>query len=725
MPDVHTLAGARGWAWRIEHDTRRGNAARRHGVVQLSRPVARGRTMLTAVRPHEAISAIPIDAGLRPAGVPQALDAAAAAARAQHAAFGAHTAQRLRGDIHAWQLCAALAFERGHARVLLADEAGMGKTISAAIAIAQCLDEAPDRRCLILAPGHLLRQWRGELDTRMGIPAAIVDAASMRRMVHEIPAGIPPWSLPGCLLASIDFLKQSHIRRSLETSVWDLLVIDEAHMVCGLSDRHDAARMIARRARRVLLLTATPSDGGVDRLRALMTLGAGPREAPPICVRHVAAGRTRVERTLLLRMSSAEQSLHTALAAYCAWIRSARTADQAAVELLASVLIKRALSSSHALHLSLVRREALLDRAPLEVQPSLFDPDDDPGVIGAASGQPIDRERRRLRALITLADRAARGDRRLKALLRLVRRARESVVVFSCFRDTAAMLAGALSPHVRTRLIHGALAPAATEAALDAFTSGGADVLVATDVASQGLNLHARCRWVIHYDLPWRPPVVQQRAGRVDRLGQTQRVHVTTMAARAPLEEVMRARLAGLDNRMRAHEQISARRWDVLAEAEAGRLRAARATSCVSSWPMPHDALTILETDIGDARGVVIDRRVSVAGAHEAEARRWGHALIAAHTPRLQRRLAARASRRVAREHAVREAALETIGRGLRQDGLFDRRTDRGRADDATARLRIETAHREACDEHVAAARIARSDVRVMATFTRTRAAQP
>jgi hypothetical protein len=80
--------------------------------------------------------------------------------------------------------------------------------------------------------------------------------------------------------------------------------------------------------------------------------------------------------------------------------------------------------------------------------------------------------------------------------------------------------------------------------ALAGFNAGGAVALVATDVASQGLNLQARARWVVNLELPWNPLRREQRAGRVDRSGQSRRAHVTLVVARHDAEGGLLSHLA-------------------------------------------------------------------------------------------------------------------------------------------------------------------------------------
>nr|MDQ3070700.1 DEAD/DEAH box helicase [Acidobacteriota bacterium] len=543
------VTGARGWLWRVERIETFG--PEHVTLVHLARPSPEGTRRWIAVRPFEPMSVAHEGGEMRPVPVTLASGAVADARQSARPAFAIGAAERLSGDIHPWQLAAALAFERGHSRVLLADGVGMGKTVSAALAIAQCLGASGEARCLIIVPGHLAGQWVHELRRRVAIEARLIDAPALRRAASELPAGRTVWSMPGCLIASSDFLKQPHVLPQLTARRWDLLVIDEAHLVCGASERHAAAASLARRSRHVLLLTATPSDGDGHKMRALDTLGAADPAEPIIWLRHAARPPARMRR-ITVRSDPAVAALHAAIGDYAAWIAAGPCRHAAGIQLLAPLLVKRALSSTHAARISIGRRQALLGTVR-EVQPSLFDIEDDPGVLGAGSGHPMAIERARLDRLRALADAAVSHDTRLHTLIRLMRRTCEPAVIFTCFRDTAVLIATRLSRRMSVRLAHGGLAPAALDEAIGAFIDGPARVLVATDVAAQGLNLHARCRRVVHYDLPWRPSTLRQRDGRVDRLGQSRTPHSTLLVDRTPLAESMTRRVAGFAARMTQH----------------------------------------------------------------------------------------------------------------------------------------------------------------------------
>ena len=160
-------------------------------------------------------------------------------------------------------------------------------------------------------------------------------------------------------------------------------------------------------------------------------------------------------------------------------------------------------------------------------------------------------ERSRLTRILALARDASRAESKLAALRRLVFRTTESAIVFTEYRDTLEHVASAL-PGVTFVHLHGGLTPRERADALRQFTSGSVRLLLATDAASEGLNLHHRCRLVVNLELPWTPLRLEQRVGRVDRIGQIRRVHAVHLVAAATTEELVLSKLADRVRRIRA-----------------------------------------------------------------------------------------------------------------------------------------------------------------------------
>jgi hypothetical protein len=250
--------------------------------------------------------------------------------------------------------------------------------------------------------------------------------------------------------------------------------------------------------------------------------------------------------------------MHVALMAYArlVWSQSAQTGRSDA-RLAMSVLARRACSSAGSLARSVERRLTLMndESEPTGMQPGLpftdtGTNDDEPDATLSAAGM-HDRtdERRRLQHLLGLAQAAAADESKLHALTCLLSRAREPAIVFTEYRDTLQRI-GTTITHVESVQLHGGLTPRQRADALRRFTQGDAQVLLATDAASEGLNLHRRCRLVVNLELPWTPLRLEQRAGRVDRIGQERRVHAVHLVAAGTCEESTMARLVSRINRM-------------------------------------------------------------------------------------------------------------------------------------------------------------------------------
>jgi superfamily II DNA/RNA helicase len=123
----------------------------------------------------------------------------------------------------------------------------------------------------------------------------------------------------------------------------------------------------------------------------------------------------------------------------------------------------------------------------------------------------------------------------LAAISRLIRRIGEPLIIFTEYRDTLAHIARSI--HEPAAVLHGGLLGPERAAALRSFTEGRRRILLATDAAGEGLNLHQICRIVINLELPWNPMRLEQRIGRVDRIGQRRTVHAFHLVSTGTGEE--------------------------------------------------------------------------------------------------------------------------------------------------------------------------------------------
>jgi SNF2 family DNA or RNA helicase len=458
---------------------------------------------------------------------------------------GLEAALHARIDLLPHQLEPALAILRGlGSRLLLADEVGLGKTIQAGLVCAELLVRGAIDRVLVLTPAGLRGQWRDELLKRFSIRATTVDAPALRTAAATLPVGLNPWTTHPIAIASIDYVKRPEVLPAVAACSWDLVIVDEAHGVGGDSDRYVAVNMLAARAAYVLLLTATPHSG--DRRAFASLCGLGSLDADPLLVfrrsrKAVQIGVPRRVHITAARLSADERRMHQSLADYTAAVRADRRELHDGFWLALSVLHKRALSSAWSLAQSLDRRLVSLlavgaNSSGAQLMLPLGDPDGERSTDDEAPAWPADlgladadHERRLLTELAAHARTAARHEAKLAMLQRLLRRVRESAVVFTEYRDTLLHISRVLDlPCV---VLHGGLTARERAAALAAFVSEPRTVLLATDAAGEGLNLHQRCRLVVNVELPWNPMRLEQRIGRVDRIGQQRTVHAFHLIA--------------------------------------------------------------------------------------------------------------------------------------------------------------------------------------------------
>ena len=509
--------------------------------------------------------------------------------RAEASAFpagGLAAAAASRADLLPYQIEPALAMIRmGVTRVMIADAVGLGKTIQAALVLAE-LARREAFRGLVIVPAGLREQWCAELAQRFSLGTRNADAEWLVRTGRQLPSDVNPWALPGLYVSSFDFIKRPEVLQPLEGVTWDIVIVDEAHGASLGTARRAAVHAVAARATRVLLLTATPHAGDAEQFEALCRIGDPVGKGPPLLLfqrSRTDVGISGARRTIILpvRLSDPERRMHRLLDDYTSRVcREAEVRGDTRARLAAIVLKKRALSSAASLAASVRRRLFLIADGmspPVEYQPGLpLEPDEReseglpdtvpdeelevPGLVDAA------RERRWLSVIAECAENASRHESKTRLLLRLLRRMRQPAIVFTEFRDTLERLhrAAASSGH-DVFLLHGGLSPDERLSARRAFGARGG-VLLATDAASEGLNLHEGCRVVIHYELPWSPGRLEQRTGRVDRIGQSQRVHEVLLVARDTAERLVLAPLARRATRARAASSFSARLAGVLSE---------------------------------------------------------------------------------------------------------------------------------------------------------------
>lgn len=474
------------------------------------------------------------------------------------------TARTARIDLLPYQLEPALAIGHGRGtRILIADEVGLGKTVQAALIAAELNARGAASRVLVLTPSGLREQWIDEFAHRFGLRLTLFDMAAAARQRAALPVGVNPWSIEPSIVTSIDYIKRPEVLPAVLACRWDLIIVDEAHHATTGTDRHEAVAALCSLVPYVVLLTATPHNGDPQAFSALCALGKHDDSLILFRRTREQIGHVRRRRIhqLRVRPSAAERKMHASLDAFVRAVQREPNGRDPATWLALSTLRKRGLSSAFALQRSVEHRLATLTstsepatsyQLPLFGPTGEFDDSDAAPEWTVPALRDSHHERALLSRVAQAAGRAIGRESKLIALSRLLRRIAEPALVFTEYRDTLG--------HVRHRVVpdatvlHGGLSGEERRAAMTAFRHGG--VLLATDAAGEGLNLHHRCRIVVNLELPWNPARLEQRIGRVDRIGQSRRVHAFHLIARDTAEVRI---LQRLDTRIaRAQEEFGA-----------------------------------------------------------------------------------------------------------------------------------------------------------------------
>ena len=438
-------------------------------------------------------------------------------------------------------------------RLLLADAVGLGKTIEVGMIITELMRRGRANRILVLAKKSMLTQFQSELWNRFGVPLVRLDSVGIARLRLRIPANKNPFEVYHRIIISIDTLKDvGRYRHFLEETRWDVVVIDEAHNVAGASvpERHLShrlARLLARRTDSLLLTTATPHNGQREtfgRLISLLDPSAIPDprlkeyEAEDIReffmmrfkedVREEAGENFQDRQVVPVAQTSEDASAdeEDAFAVLAQARQDPSSSGDRSEEITALMqygLYKLYLSSPEAC-LSGIRerlREKPSNKRPLSEGERLYLEK----LQGTVSGQSLGESSRYSALKRQLDDLGWRGSKTCPRVL-----------VFTEYRHTQSALVTALAkdfglkyskefdkqPDQTIGVIHGGVPDVHLMKTVESFGTGSSPMrmLIATDVASEGINLHHECHNIIHYDLPWSIITLIQRNGRIDRFGQ-------------------------------------------------------------------------------------------------------------------------------------------------------------------------------------------------------------
>lgn len=448
-------------------------------------------------------------------------------------------------------------------RILIADSTGLGKTLEAGILTTELIQRGRGSRILVITLKSMLTQFQKEFWSRFSIPLVRLDSSGLAAVRNRIPANHNPFNYFDRSIISIDTLKNNlEYRNYLENAWWDIIIIDECHNVAaraqegGLSRRARLARLLATRSDSLILLSATPHDGSARSFASLVSLLdptaiSDPDDYTPEDFRDKGLVIRRFKKDIQDQVEADFQERLTEVARV-----EASAAEERAFEALLEVpftqagqrlfgrqhelqrvgMQKGVFSSPAAALQSIRNRLNHLGRKP---QPT----DDEQVERGALQ---------HLQTTLEAVDAAAFS--KYQRLLKLLRdadydwspsRADDRLVIFSERIETLHWLRDHLSADLglsekQTAVLHGGLIDTDQQDLVERFgrKEDPLRVLLCSDVASEGLNLHYFCHRLIHFDLPWSLMVFQQRNGRIDRYGQKRRPRITYLLTSTTTERI-------------------------------------------------------------------------------------------------------------------------------------------------------------------------------------------
>jgi SNF2 family DNA or RNA helicase len=456
---------------------------------------------------------------------------------------------------------AQTALRRFRGRGLLCDEVGLGKTIEAGLVLKEYLLRGLVGRVLILTPPALVEQWREELATKFRLDDFVTSSDPEFRDL-----GPQAWATFPHVIASLATARRAEHRREITQIVYDLIIADEAH---HLKNRASVSWKFvnALQKKYILLLTATPVQNDLDELYNLITiLKPGQLKTPrQFRQQFVVQGDPRLPKNrgrlrelladVMVRHSRSQVSVSLP-PRHAHTIRLTPSPDERALYDGVSAFVREqigthngesGLPSAQKFTLQMIQRE--IGSSPWAAAPTLQK------LADRNEMQPYRVQ------LLALADRAtqveswAKADALEKLLLPMVETGAGrdgKAIIFTHFNITLERLAERLRAlGVDLVLYHGGLSTAQKDEAIRQFEQS-APVLLSTEAAGEGRNLQF-CRTMINFDLPWNPMRIEQRVGRIHRIGQASEVDIFNLSAEGTIEDYI---LDLLDRKLNMFELV-------------------------------------------------------------------------------------------------------------------------------------------------------------------------
>ena len=462
------------------------------------------------------------------------------------------------------------AMETNNIRYILADEVGLGKTIEAGMIIRELKSRGLVSRILVVCPTGLVTQWASEMQEKFHEKFQVIlpsDYDTIRRLtdnddvygqfdqvISPMDSIKPIEKHAGWSEEKVEKYNEERIY-SIINSGWDLIIIDEAHRVAGSSGevaRYKLGNLLAQASPYLLLLSATPHNGKTEpflRLIRLLDADAFPN-AKSIVREQVAPFLIRTEKreaidnngNLLFKnrimhlvtiswddRNNLQRELYEMVSSYVAktYNKALRNRKKNMCLIFLLIIMQRMVTSSTAaIRQSLERRlNVLLEQRTCVGNLREEDLDElniEDGVEDALEAISLDMELE----IEEFQNQDAKVEPLLNEIDAILSEDRtQKVIIFTEFVATQTYLQELLVNRDYTvTILNGGMSIDERNAAMQEFKTS-TSIFISTDAGGEGLNLQF-ANIIINYDLPWNPMKIEQRCGRVDRIGQQRDVHI-------------------------------------------------------------------------------------------------------------------------------------------------------------------------------------------------------
>ncbi|UAC47224.1 DEAD/DEAH box helicase [Bacillus aquiflavi] len=406
--------------------------------------------------------------------------------------------------------------ENMNGKAILADEVGLGKTIEAGLILKEYMIRGLVKKVLILVPASLVTQWAKELNEKFYIPAVVQRKSYV-------------WDQCDVVVSSIDTAKRNPHRDIIYEQDYDLIIIDEAHKLKNNKTKnYEFVQNLKKKF--CLLLTATPIQNRIDEIFNLVSL--------------LKPGHLGNETAFFEKYNKNSRSInddeHLKKLVNKVMIRN-RRADtkiewtKRKIETILVELTKEerelyeavsAIKNSSRFSIITLQREACSSReAVFYTLKNML----------SKTEKPSQTFKEKITELISKVEQVNTNSKAEKAL-QLIRSINDKVIIFTEYRATQLYLQWFLKQHgISSVPFRGGFKRGKKDWMRELFQNH-AQVLIATEAGGEGINLQF-CNHIINFDLPWNPMKLEQRIGRIHRLGQEKDVNIYNFTTKDTVEE--------------------------------------------------------------------------------------------------------------------------------------------------------------------------------------------